>query len=149
MFRSIGSPDRSQLPSSGPLDRSRSSGFTLLEILVAFLIVALTFGALFKVFSTGLRGTTAAEEYTVAVLLAKSKLASFEIDASLNEGEQAGSFENGFRWLSTVRAYGGNGQFDDAASPLSAYEVIVTVSWGEPDDERAVTLTTLRLRSRE
>src|SRR5260370_22430505 len=57
-----------------PADNRSSAGFTLIEILVAFTVATLLLGALYQVFSTGLRSSASAEHYADAVLLAESGL---------------------------------------------------------------------------
>ena len=41
----------------------KQKGFSLLEVLVAFSILAIAMGALMQVFATGLRNTALAEEW--------------------------------------------------------------------------------------
>ncbi len=124
--------------------RCKDGGFTLVEVLVAFVIVAVSLGALLQIFSSGLRSSHSAEAYTTAALLAESKLASIGIEEPLEEGETTGAFDNGFRWRSTVAPHAPEvGQ--DEASAAQAYEVTLVVRWGERGDERSVSLTTLRL----
>ena len=121
-------------------------GFTLIEILVAFVIVALALGALLQVFATGLRSSSAAENYTIAALLAESKLAAIGIEEPLEEGGQSGEFDNGFRWETNVRPYDDGGStFTPGA--IQAFEVTVTVKWGGVVRERTVSLATLRLKT--
>ena len=48
------------------------SGFTLIEILVAFAILALTLTALLQVFTSGLRNVDAADRHLMATMLARS-----------------------------------------------------------------------------
>jgi len=43
----------------------------LLEVLVAFTVLAISLGVLFQIFSTGMRASRSAEEYTRATLLAE------------------------------------------------------------------------------
>ncbi len=131
------------MPGSG-----QTRGFTLIEVVVAFVILALSLGVLLNVFSTGLRTARTSEAYTMATLLAQSKLAAVGVEAPLVEGETAGQFDERFRWSIDVRR-------DEELSPpgedlpVRAYDVVVTVSWGEADGERSVSLTTLRLAPRE
>jgi general secretion pathway protein I len=127
--------------------RAGERGFTLIEVLVAFVIVALALGALLQVFATGLRGSSAAENYTMAALLAESKLAAMGIEEPLEEGERAGEFDNGFAWSTIVRPYDGGGDGGPTLAPgaLQAFEVSVTVRWGGAGRERSVSLATLRL----
>ena len=53
--------------------RSRTRGFSLLEVLVAFVILALVATALFRLFSGALNNASAAEEWSRALLVAESR----------------------------------------------------------------------------
>ncbi len=143
-----GSPAVSRFGISAVRLGGRDRGFTLIEVLVAFAILALALGVLLQVFSTGLRNARVSEAYTTATLLAESKLAQVGIEDPLVEGQSVGRFDDRFRWLIEVRPY--QESEPDAAPereglPVRAYEVVVTVSWDEVHDKRSVSLTTLRL----
>ncbi len=120
------------------------SGFTLIEVLVSFVIVALAMGALLQIFSSGLRSGYIAEQYSAAVLLAESKLEAVGIEERLVEGETSGAFDNGFRWTVSVRAYD-DGADADQPGAVEAFAVSVTVAWDGSAGERSFELETLRL----
>ena len=125
-----------------------SGGFTLLEVLVAFTVLAISLAVLFEIFSTGMRASRSAEEYTRATLLAESKLATIGIEGALEEGETTGEYGDSYNWRVAVRPYRLDGEEPEGvAPPIEAYEVVVTVSWGQGSRERSVSLTTLRLKS--
>lgn len=136
-----GSPSWSRLPARGEGRR----GFTLIEVLAALAILGLALGVLFQIFSTGLGSARVAQGYTLATALAESKLASLGIEEPLAEGETAGWFDDDFRWRVAVRSYEQEARAAGEGASIEPYEVVVTVSWGEPDEERSVSLTTLRL----
>ncbi len=120
----------------------------MLEVLVAFTVLAISLGVLFEIFSTGMRASRSAEEFTRATLLAESKLAAIGIEGALEEGDTTGEFEDGYNWRVAVRPYRLDEQeAEGVPPPIEAYEVIVTVSWGEGSGDRSVSLTTLRLKS--
>ena len=120
------------------------SGFTLIEVLVSFVIVALAMSALLQIFSSGLRSGYIAEQYSAAVLLAESKLEAVGIEERLVEGETSGAFDNGFRWTVSVRAYD-DGADADQPGTIEAFAVAVTVAWDGSAGERSFELETLRL----
>ena len=87
-----------------------SAGFSLIEVLVAFVILALTLSVIMRIFSGGLRNVALAEDYSRAALLAESRLA--ELSVQPLEGEAGGEFDGKYRWRSTVRPW-----VDDAGAP--------------------------------
>ena len=114
---------------------------------MAFTVLAISLGVLFEIFSTGMRASRSAEEYTRATLLAESKLATIGIEQELEEGESSGEYGDGYAWHVGVRPYRLDGEeAEGLAPPIEAYEVVVTVSWGRGSGERSVALTTLRLK---
>ncbi len=125
-----------------------SGGFTLIEVLVAFAVLAVSLGVVFQIFSTGTRASRAAEAYTHATLLAESKLAAVGVEEPLEEGERTGEFDNGFRWRLAVRPYRLDGQEGDGPASLLAYEIGVTVLWDGAGGLKSVSLTPRRLKPR-
>lgn len=123
-----------------------SRGFTLIEVLVAFLILAFSLGALFSLFSGSLRSVRLGEDYAHATALARAQLARLDADGIDGQGIEAGEADGGYRWfmefapLPESAARSGAGEFE----PLT---VTVTVSWG-PLDNRSLSLSTVRLARR-
>jgi general secretion pathway protein I len=116
--------------------------------MVAVAILAVAMGVLLQLFSTGLKGGRLAEQRAVAALLAQSKLAAVGVESPLEEGEREGRFERGYRWRVTVAPYLEGGQEAPPEGGPAPYEVVVTVSWGDQDRDRAeqsLSLVTLRL----
>ena len=126
---------------------SRTQGFTLLEVLVAFTILALVMGAVLQIFSGGLRTAEIARNHAVGALLAESKLAAIGIEEPLVAGERTGTFDNGFRWRYSIDPYQEQDGAQEEQQELMPYRLIVTVDWGSAGSGGSVTLTTLRLGS--
>src|SRR5205085_6726671 len=84
----------------------RQRGFSLLEVLVAFVIVSLVAVALFGMFGGALRNGSSAEEWTRALLVAESRLATASTVTPLRESTEQGSEADGrIRWQTEVKAY--------------------------------------------
>ncbi|MEQ1517986.1 MAG: prepilin-type N-terminal cleavage/methylation domain-containing protein [Usitatibacteraceae bacterium] len=83
----------------------REGGFSLLEILVAFTLLAVAMGVLMQIFSRGVNGATLADRYAKATMYAESKLASVGVVGELKEGTAAGKFDDDFSWSLAVRPY--------------------------------------------
>lgn len=124
--------------------RAAQAGFTLLEVLVAFIIAALALAALFSGGLGGLRAANVSGRYTEAVSRAQSHLAAATIGDALSPGDRQGDEGNGYHWRVRIvpTATGGPGQPGEPA--LTLYAVSAAVSWTEADQTRAVQLETMR-----
>ena len=123
----------------------RDGGFTLLEVLVAFVVLAVSLGMAFEIFSTGLRGVEAAAARTAAVLHAESGLASAGAEVGLREGDSAGQFGDGYNWRLSVQRFQVNEEGVETPDLPLAFVVRATVDGAGTS---GVTLTTLRLAPR-
>ncbi|MHB8920969.1 MAG: type IV pilus modification PilV family protein [Halothiobacillus sp.] len=107
---------------------NRQRGFSLLEILVAFVILAFSMTAIYESAGGSVNATIADEQRSYALLLAQSVLNNYQ---GIPPGglEKSGHLENGFDWrmVATPRP-------TDADQPLvwPLYNVQVEVSWGSP-----------------
>ena len=115
-------------------------GFSLLEVLVAFLITALSMSIFFQIMARGNKAAFLGDEYAEATLIAESKLAliSFENDAP--PLSLYGTHKNKFNWNIVVNDYSQNKI--DSVLPLK--EVVVNVVWGQGRGERSLRLATLK-----
>ncbi len=109
----------------------RTGGFTLLEVLVAFTILAIVLTALIQAFSQGLRASTVAEERSTAVLMARSKLAEVGSSIPLEESEQSGDLENGLGWRLIISSPQSAETGLGDGSYLRVYEIILLIHRGE------------------
>ncbi|MGF1455077.1 MAG: hypothetical protein ACFB6R_06825 [Alphaproteobacteria bacterium] len=130
-----------------PRSDCAAAGFTVLEVIVAFVVIALTLAAVMEIFSGGFRNTVTARAYRDALSRAESELARVGLAVPLEEGIRTGTFGDGASWRRVIMPY--TDETLDTAGPagLRAFTVEVTVFLG-PDrdgDPRAVTLRTLRL----
>lgn len=128
-----------------------SRGFSLLEVLVAFVILALALGVLMRIFSGGLGNIGAAEHYSRAVAIAESELASVGVESPLAEGERTGEVEPGYTWRTAVQHFEASTQpMEGAFLPIDLYQVDVTVNWGSATTTpRFVRFVTLRAVPRQ
>jgi len=131
-----------RFPVRRPRRRGQQRGFTLIEILIAFAILAVALAALFQAFSGGLRATTATERRNAAVMLARSLLERVGADIPLAPGELAGVSEDGQRWRIAIAPSPLIVPEQRANSPIIPFDVAVSVV---PDGGRAIVLTSLRL----
>ncbi len=119
-------------------------GFSLLEVLVAFTILAMLLGALFQVFSAGLRAARAGDQYTRATVIAQSRLATLGVEQPLREGISTGSSDGPYHWRITVSPYLDDQMLvvDRVLQPLTVH---VEVFWEEGDSAHSVSLRSILL----
>ena len=125
--------------------RQRSRGYTLVEVLVAFMIMALALTVLLRIFSSGLRNVGIASDYAEAVLIGESRLATAGIDAGLAPGETSGVEGDGFHWTRRVTKYEPAVDYATHVNGTRAYFVTVTVTWPNGDKQRSIDLSTVKL----
>jgi hypothetical protein len=115
----------------------------LVEVLVAFAILALTFGFAFQAFSGAFDWLGRSRSSDFALALARSTLARVGHDIALADGTVSGHGENGLTWRVDTAPYGDPRQI--LHGPLAGHRVEVTVAWTEHHQRRELRLTTLRL----
>lgn len=140
------------LPANRRSAKYLTQGFSLLEILVAFMLLAMAMGVLMQIFSRGVTGATLADRYARATMYAESKLAGIGIEEELKESALAGKFDDDFSWTLVVRPYQDPVPKDQSVvdfeklMPTQLYEIDLKVSFTADDQrERLVNLSTLRL----
>jgi general secretion pathway protein I len=130
--------------------RGPQVGFSLIEVLVAFAILAVSLGVLLQIFSRGTSTTIATAQYSRAVALAEARLAAVGSAIPLKEGSFSGAPEDGFAWEVGIAAVelgdstAGPG-LSSSEPPVKAYRVTVSVLWPNGRRARRLTLSTLRL----
>jgi general secretion pathway protein I len=133
------------------LSKSKQAGFSLLEILVAFSILAIALGILLNIFSSGVETASVAEEYNSAVQIAETLMARTGVESPLQPGQTAGIENDKYSWRVTTAPYDLTLEgFDTKSLPAALFMVTVSVSWGgngaeDGDRQREVELTTLKL----
>lgn len=128
-------------PENGKESAPSARGFTLLEVVVALLIFALSFGVLAQIFQTGFRQSAQAEAVATATLLARSELARIGVELPLEIGASEAETDDGFRVRTTVLP----AEIDVGDDELVPFLVEVAVAWGPAERGQQVELITLRL----
>jgi general secretion pathway protein I len=80
----------------------KAAGFTLVEVLIAFTILALALSALFGSFSSGLSAGLRAEDQSYLTLSGRSILSQVGASVDLAPGETSGELPDGTPWTLTV-----------------------------------------------
>ena len=122
-----------------------SRAYTLIEVLVAMMVLALSLTIIFRIFSSGLRNIGVASEYARAVMVAESVLAATGRTERLEPGETRGMLFDKYHWERSVTAYQADAASATGEFPLDAYYVTVTVDWPARGNPRRLDLSTLQL----
>ena len=80
-------------------------GFSLLEVVVAFAILALSLGLLIQIFSRALHTTALSGDYSRAATLAQARLNAVGIDIPLEPGSHGGDAQDDFSWQVSIAPY--------------------------------------------
>ena len=122
-------------------------GYTLIEVIVAFALLALALTVLLGSLSNAARQVHWADGAGRATLYAQSLLDQAGVGEPLKPGSRDGTFEDGrYRWTMSVRP-----QIDPATQRAAAtadgaelFEVALDIAWGD-DSAQHLHLQTLRL----
>jgi general secretion pathway protein I len=83
---------------SQPGFRVHVRGFSLIEMVAAFLVFAIAVGVLMQVLATSMRSTRQSSDYTMAALWAQSKLDTVGVGKPIEAGRSSGRFDSVYRW---------------------------------------------------
>lgn len=130
-----------------PEQVNKQKGFSLLEILIAFSILALSLGILLKIFSGGVNNAVVAEDYSAAVQIAESLMAKTGVETPLQTSQESGLENDKYNWLVEISPFEFNPENIDITNLTAVlFKVKVVVSWGDDNiTARQVELTTLKL----
>lgn len=120
----------------------KDRGFSLVEMLVAILILAFSLGALYRAVTGATRNAAIVSDYTHGLLLAQSLLEQHAVSV------QAGSVKQGvfndLRWRVESAPVNGGSENPPETKTLPLVSVVVRVTWdGQLGRERQIVLETV------
>ena len=129
--------------------RSRVRGFTLLEVIIAFAVLALALTLLLGTLSGSAREVRASADAGRAAMHAQSLLDQVGVGEALRPGSRDGEFEDGrYRWnLSIGRYVDPTRRARDTIEPGAPQLLLLAlhVEWGEGGPRERLDLQSLRL----
>ena len=124
--------------------KPRMAGYSLLEVLVAFALLAAALTVLLAALSTASRQVRLGEDAGRARLHAQSLLATLGTEPPLRVGTQQGQWEQGrYRWQLQVQPWQ-EAQGQPAPGSYTLLHIQLQVRWGERASEQ-LELQSLRL----
>ena len=124
-------------------------GFTLLEVLLAFVVFALSFTIVMEILSGSMRNTVRAREYTEAALVAQSVMDQLGLDLQVEQGAAYAGESGNYQWEVNIGLYEETSDSTNsvALGELTGIELLqidLVVSWGEPPRDKANHFSTVR-----
>lgn len=126
----------------------KQRGFSLLEMIIAFSILAVSLGILMKIFSSGITTAQVADDYTNAVQIANNLIAKTGVEKPLKISEEIGVENNFYHWRVRVNPKTFiSPELDLRGLPVDVFNVNVLIWWGDEakTDDRVLELNTLKL----
>lgn len=124
-----------------------NKGFTLLEILVAIAILAISLTVILQLFSGGLRSTRVSDRYSRGVFHAREKMEEILVEDRLDEGTREGEFDDAYKWRTRIVRMVPPEE-EEKKLPFDVYEITVEVVWHEGKGEKQFEIQTTKLVER-
>lgn len=135
--------------------RRGQGGFTLLEVLAAFVVFVLVFGTVLETLSLAGRNARRSAEISEAALWAQSKLDAVGLEEELRTGSESGRFDDRYsyrleisEWIPPVsaEAQAAGGQ---PAVAVDMFRVELEVIWSDGSRERSRRFVTVRSKLKD
>ena len=127
----------------------RQRGYTLIEVIVAFALLAAALTLLLGTLSGAARQVRGARDAGRAALYAQSLMAQVGVGEPLKPGTRNGEFEDGrYRWSVDIQRWSDPAQPADAMRDPAAprlLEVRLGIEWGDAGPGQRLLLRSLRL----
>jgi general secretion pathway protein I len=126
-------------------------GFSLIEIMIAFVIMSIALTMVIRVFATGQRVVAETENYTIAVQIAESLMARVGEDISLDQSQLDGVVENKYNWQVNLEPLFINYKsFIDGQSNanMQLKKINIQVGWDDGNNSARVELNAIKQQIR-
>jgi len=126
----------------------REMGYSLMEVMLAFAVLALALTLLLGTLSGGMRQVHESADAGRAALHAQSLLETLGVDAPLVPGRSGGEFEQGrYRWELDITPYRGpeSAAQTGALNDARLLELTLKITWGEGGERQRWQVRSMRL----
>jgi general secretion pathway protein I len=131
--------------------RLRAAGFTLIEVILAFALLALGLTILLGILSGATKQVRWADDAGRAAMHAQTLIAQQGVGAPLEQGHKEGDFEQGrYRWTLDVEPWRDPSIVSDNPQPedpnaAKMYALDLQMQWGDGTPRNRLRIQTLRL----
>lgn len=124
----------------------KQDGFTLLEILVAFTLLAAMFATIMEIIAGSAKNTMKASQNTKIAMLAQSKMDELGLFEVLEEGTTTGEFDKDSSWVLDIVPYDVpyEGNINQDFTVVELMQVTLTITSGKTNKENITEFKTLR-----
>ncbi|THB79340.1 MAG: type II secretion system protein [Desulfobacteraceae bacterium] len=122
-------------------------GFTLIEVMVSMVIVAIALTIIMGSFSGGLKSKFKAREYDRAIELAEDKMDELLLSPTLELGTLEGEFDSGYTWVAAITDALPEPDEDteDTEKPVELFAIRVEIQWGMEERKKTYAIETAYL----
>lgn len=131
-------------------ERQASSGFTLLEVMLAFVVFAISFAIVLEIMGASMRSVSRAADDTEVALLAQSVMDLVGTELLIEEGQYDGTSMDRYDWRLDIFPYEVEGERSLATpelveiSGIELYWVDLEISWQSGRRERDMRFSTIK-----
>lgn len=122
----------------------RSRGFTLIETLVAVMILSVSLVVVMQLFSGGLKANKISNDYLYGIFHAREKMEELLASSDLLPGSFSGDFKDGYKWQAVI-AFTDEADEISEKMTVSAMNIRLDISWMMGGREKHCRLETTAL----
>jgi general secretion pathway protein I len=131
----------------------RAAGFTLLEVMLAFVVFALSFATVLEIMAASMRSVSRASDDTEVALLAQTLMDQVGIEIPVEEGAYSGTSMDRYNWNMGISLYDTSDEPDKVGmstaelaelSGIELYRVDLDVDWESGQRERTLHFSTIQ-----
>ncbi|MBC2714687.1 MAG: type II secretion system protein [Desulfobacteraceae bacterium] len=120
---------------------ARSKGFTLIETLVAVMILSISLVVVMQLFSGGLKSNKISNDYSYGIFHAREKMEELLLTEELLPGSFSGDFDDGYQWQAVIDFIGEEDGVSEKM-PVSTMSILLDISWQIGNREKHYNLST-------
>ncbi|RLC13964.1 MAG: hypothetical protein DRI57_15295 [Deltaproteobacteria bacterium] len=125
-------------------EQDKMEGFTLIETLVAMMVLSVALVVILQLFSGGLKAGRLSEQYTAAVFHAREKMEEILLVEELTDEVLEGDFDDEFKWKAEI-VFLEPPEEEKAETQFDTFNIRVEVNWNEGERKKHFEISTLKI----